>query len=327
MKHVSILVPKGHTSVVNIGGTHQMLSWVNKFFVLTNREALFDIHLVGLEKRTQQSHGLFTVNPDQLISEVVKTDLIVIPAIHGDFEKNLETNSEFLPWIIDQYKEGAEIVSLCVASFFLAETGLLNGKQCSTHWQFANEFRKKYPKANLMDDRILTEADGIYTSGGAYSFTNLLLYLIEKHAGRDTAVMAAKGFMIDIDRSSQSPFMIFSGQKSHKDTAVLKAQEHIEQHFNDRITVDELCEELAVSRRTFERRFKKATANTVVEYHQRVKVEAAKKELEKGRKTINEVMYEVGYSDPKAFRDVFRKITDMTPLDYLNKYGKAAVRV
>lgn len=327
MKHVSILVPKGHTSIVNIGGTHQMLSWVNEFFVLTNREALFDIHLVGLEKRTEQSHGLFTVNPDQLISEVVKTDLIVIPAIHGDFEKNLENNSEFLPWLIDQYKEGAEIVSLCVASFFLAETGLLNGKQCSTHWQFANEFRKKYPKANLMDDRILTEADGIYTSGGAYSFTNLLLYLIEKHAGRDTAVMAAKGFMIDIDRSSQSPFMIFSGQKSHKDTAVLKAQEHIEQHFNDRITVDELCEELAVSRRTFERRFKKATANTVVEYHQRVKVEAAKKELEKGRKTINEVMYEVGYSDPKAFRDVFRKITDMTPLDYLNKYGKAAVRV
>lgn len=327
MKHVSILVPKGHTSVVNIGGTHQILSWVNEFLLLTKREALFDIQLVGLEKRTEQSHGLFTINPDLLISEVEKTDLIIIPAIHGDFEKNLENNSEFLPWIIDHYKEGAEIVSLCVASFFLAETGLLNGKQCSTHWQFANEFRKKYPKANLMDDKILTEADGIYTSGGAYSFTNLILYLIEKHAGRDTAVMAAKGFMIDIDRSSQSPFMIFSGQKSHKDKAVLKAQEHIEQHFNDRITVDELCEALAVSRRTFERRFKKATANTVVEYHQRVKVEAAKKELEKGRKTINEVMNEVGYSDPKAFRDVFRKITDMTPLDYLNKYGKAALRV
>ena len=325
MKHVSILVPKGHTSVVNIGGTHQMFSWVNEYFEQTGREALFDIHLVGLEKRTEQSHGLFTVNPDQLISDVVKTDLIIIPAIHGDFEENLKHNSEFLPWIVSQYKEGAEIVSLCVASFFLAETGLLDGKRCSTHWQFANEFRKKYPKADLKDDKILTEADGIYTSGGAYSFTNLILYLIEKYAGRDTAVMAAKGFMIDIDRNSQSPFMIFSGQKSHKDKEVLQAQEHIEQHFNDRITVDGLCEEMAVSRRTFERRFKKATANTVVEYHQRVKVEAAKKELEKGRKTINEIMYEVGYSDPKAFRDVFRKITDMTPLDYLNKYGKVAV--
>src|SRR5680860_1586244 len=111
MKHVSILVPKGHTSVVNIGGTHQMFSWVNEFFEQTEREALFDIHLVGLEKRTVQSHGLFTVNPDQLISDVAKTDLIIIPAIHGDFEENLKHNSEFLPWIVSQYKEGAETVS------------------------------------------------------------------------------------------------------------------------------------------------------------------------------------------------------------------------
>lgn len=322
MKHVSILVPQGHSSVVNIGGTHQMFSWVNEFFEQTGRAPLFDIQLVGLEKRTEQSTGLFTVNVEVLMHDVSKTDLIIIPAIHGDFEQNHNNNSEFLPWIVGHYKEGAEIVSLCVASFFLAETGLLDGKRCSTHWQFANEFRKKYPKADLRDDKILTEADGIYTSGGAYSFTNLILYLIEKYAGRDTAVMAAKGFMIDIDRSSQSPFIIFSGQKSHKDKEVLKAQEHIEQHYNDRITVEELCKEMAVSRRTFERRFKKATANTVVEYHQRVKVEAAKKELEKGRKTVNEIMYEVGYSDPKAFREVFRKITDMTPLDYLNKYAK-----
>ena len=320
MKHISILVPKGHTSVVNIGGTHQMLSWVNEFYEQTGRDPLFNIQLVGLEKRTEQSTGLFTVNPETLIDSVEKTDLIIIPAIHGDFEANLKRNSDFIPWITRQYKEGAEIVSLCVASFFLAETGLLDGKRCSTHWQYANEFRERFPKANLKDDKILTEADGIYTSGGAYSFTNLVLYLIEKYAGRETAVVAAKGFMIDIDRSSQSPFMIFSGQKAHKDEEILKAQEHIEQHFKDRITVDELCSETTMGRRTFERRFKKATANTVVEYHQRVKVEAAKQALEKGRKTVNEVMYEVGYSDPKAFRDIFKKIVGITPLEYKNKY-------
>ncbi|PVW16416.1 GlxA family transcriptional regulator [Marixanthomonas spongiae] len=322
MKHVSILVPKGHTSVVNIGGTHQMFSWVNEFFQQTGRDPLFTIQLVGLETETTQSHGLFTVNPEVLIDQVTKTDLIIIPAIHGDFQQNLKNNTEFLPWIVKQYKQGAEVVSLCVASFFLASTGLLDGKSCSTHWQFANEFREQFPKANLMDDRILTEADGIYTSGGAYSFTNLIIYLIEKHAGRDTAVMAAKGFMVDIDRSSQSPFMIFSGQKAHDDAMVLKAQEQIEQHYQDKITVDELCDQLAISRRTFERRFKKATANTVVEYMQRVKVEAAKKELEMGRKTVNEVMYHVGYADPKAFRDVFRKVTAMTPAAYLHKYRK-----
>ena len=322
MKHVSILVPKGHTSVVNIGGTHQMLSWVNEFFEQTGRESLFTIQLVGLEKQTKQSNGLFTINPDLHIDEVTKTDLIIIPAIHGDFEKNLENNTDFIPWIVNQYKEGAEIVSLCVASFFLAATGLLDGKRCSTHWQYANEFRQLFPKANLMDDKILTEAEGIYTSGGAYSFTNLILYLIEKYAGRDAAVMAAKGFMIDIDRTSQSPFIIFSGQKTHEDAAVLNAQEFIEQHFQEKITVDELCNKHSIGRRTFERRFKKATSNTVVEYIQRVKIEAAKKDLEKGRKTVNEVMFDVGYSDTKAFRDVFRKYAGMSPANYRARYTK-----
>jgi len=321
MKHISILIPKGHTSVVNIGGTHQMLSWVNTYLEQTGRDPIFRIELAGLERQTEQTHGMFAINPDVHISEVKKTDLIIIPAIHDDFEKGLKNNAEFIPWIVQQYKEGAEVVSLCVASFFLAETGLLDGKSCSTHWQYANEFRERFPKAILKDDKILTEADGIYTSGGAYSFTNLIIYLIEKYAGRDVAVLAAKGFMVDIDRHSQSPFIIFSGQKAHKDTAVLQAQEHIENHYSDKITVDELCDQLAISRRTFERRFKKATANTVVEYHQRVKVEAAKKELEKGRKTVSEVMYEVGYSDPKAFRDVFRKITNLSPVEYLGKYG------
>jgi transcriptional regulator GlxA family with amidase domain len=323
MKHVSILVPRGHTSLVNISGTHQMLSWVNEWYEQAGREPLFDIQLVGVDRQNAQLDGLFSVKPNIMLEEVQKTDLIIIPAIHGDFEENRRRNAEFIPWIIKQYKQGAEVVSLCVASFLLASTGLLDGKHCSTHWQFANQFRALFPNAILQDEKILTESDGIYTSGGAYSFTNLILYLIEKHAGRDTAVMAAKGFMIDLDRNSQSPFMIFSGQKNHKDENILKAQAYIEQNFKEKIAVDDLCDNLALSRRTFERRFKKATANTVWEYLQRVKVEAAKKELELGRKTVSEIMYEVGYSDPKAFRDVFRKVTSMTPIDYLNKYSKS----
>ncbi|TVZ26928.1 transcriptional regulator GlxA family with amidase domain [Gillisia sp. Hel_I_86] len=321
MKHVSILVPKGHVSVVNIAGTHQMLSWVNEFLQQSGKEPMFHIQLVGLEGQPDSGGGLFPVKPETVIEEIPKTDLIILPAIHSDFEKSLKQNSALTPWLIKQYKDGAEIVSLCISSFFLAATGLLDGKPCSTHWQSANMFRELFPNVILTDEKIVTEADGIYTSGGAYAFTNLVIYLIEKFAGRETAVMAAKGFMIDIDRSSQSPFMIFSGQKSHKDDEVLKAQDYIEQNYKDKISVEDLCEHIALSRRTLERRFKKATSNSVLEYLQRVKVEAAKKELEKGRKTVNEVMYDVGYSDPKAFRDVFRKITDMTPLDYLNKYS------
>lgn len=321
MKHISLIVPKGNISVVNIAGTHQMLSWVNECLQQTGKKPLFNIQLVGLEGQPDSGGGLFPVTPETIINNIQKTDLIILPAIHSDFEKSLRDNKELIPWLIEQYKEGAEIVSLCISSFFLAATGLLDGKPCSTHWQSANRFRDLFPKVILTDEKILTESDGIYTSGGAYAFTNLVIYLIEKYAGRETAIMAAKGFMIDIDRNSQSPFMIFAGQKAHKDQAVLKAQDYIELNYKEKIAVNDLSEEVALSRRTFERRFKKATSNSVLEYHQRVKIEAAKKELEKGRKTVNEVMYDVGYSDPKAFRDVFRKITDMTPLDYLNKYS------
>ncbi|MBL0912822.1 MAG: helix-turn-helix domain-containing protein [Bacteroidia bacterium] len=325
MKHVSILIPQGHSSLSNIEGTHHILSEVNSFRRSMGQEPLFDVQLVGLSRANTQRNGLFTVSPDLLIGEVPKTDLIIIPALFGDVRSAVAENSPFLEWIREQYNNGAEIASFCLGAFFLAATGLLNGKPCTTHWRFANEFRNMYPEVELLDDRIMTEAGGIYTSGGAYSYLNLLLYLVEKNAGRDMAILIAKAFMIDIERHSQSPFIMFSGQKDHNDDAVIRAQEFIEQNYTERITVDELLSGAALSRRNFERRFKKATANTVVEYIQRVKIEAAKKNLESTRMNINEVMYGVGYSDVKAFREVFKKITGMSPIDYRNKYNKEAV--
>src|SRR5258705_6934552 len=283
MKHVSILIPRGHTSLVNIEGTHQIFSEVNNLRVARGNTPLFNIQLVGISKETSQPSGLFTVKPDVLIQDVKKTDLIIIPAIHGAYEKALENNKSFIPWIVQQYAQGAEIASFCIGTFFLAATGLLDGKRCATHWRFANEFKNLFPEANLVDDKIITEQDGIYTSGGAYSYLNLLLYLIEKYAGREIAILISKAFMIDIDRHSQSPFIIFEGQKAHEDEPLKKAQEFIEKNFQDKITVEQLASMNALGRRSLERRFKKATANTVVEYIQRVKMEAAKKSLETSR--------------------------------------------
>ncbi|MEZ4803075.1 MAG: helix-turn-helix domain-containing protein [Gelidibacter sp.] len=321
MKKVAIYVPKGHYSMVNIEGAHHMLTWVNDYFRQIGEQPLFHIELVGIETTASQQNGLYSIHPQRHIDAVTTTDLIIVPAVHGDLKQNLENNKELLPWLVKHYKNGAEIVSFCIGAFHLAAAGLLDGKPCSTHWGYANEFRAMFPKALLMDNKIMTESNGIYTSGGAYSFTNLLIYLIEKYAGREVAIMVSKGFMVDIDMSSQSPFIIFTGQKTHEDAEILEAQQYIEDNFAEKITVDELCDNSNVARRTFERRFKKATSNTVLEYIQRVKIEAAKKELEKGRKTVNEIMYEVGYSDTKAFRDVFKKFTDMTPIDYRNRYA------
>ncbi len=324
MKHISILVPRGHFSMVNLEGTHQMFSFVNEFLLQQGREPLFKIQLVGLSSPTTQTNGLFTINPDALIADIQQTDLIILPALHGDLKANLELNKGLDQWIVNRYKEGAEVVSLCIGSFFLASTGILNGKECATHWRSASQFRAMFPEVTLLDDKIITESGGIYTSGGAYSFTNLIIYLIEKYAGREIAIIAAKTFMVDIDRNSQSPFIMFVGQKEHADKEILQAQNYIENNFKEKLTVDELADKLNVGRRTFERRFKKATCNTVIEYIQRVKIEAAKKQLETGRKTVAEVMFEVGYTDTKAFRDVFKKISGMSPVDYRNRYNKAS---
>jgi transcriptional regulator GlxA family with amidase domain len=265
--------------------------------------------------------GLFSVHTDAVLNDVKKTDLIIIPAFGGDMRTSIKRNEEFIPWIVDQHYKGAEAASLCVGAFLLAATGLLDGQECSTHWRFANEFREVFPQITLVDDRIVTEQKGLYSSGGATSYWNLLLYLIEKHAGRDMSIMAAKMFALEIDRKSQSPFIMFNGQKTHEDEPIKKAQEFIEANITEKISVEDLAIKYAIGKRHFERRFKKATNNSPLEYIQRVKIEAAKKHLESSRKNINEVMYDVGYSDTKAFRTVFKKITGLSPVEYRNKYN------
>ncbi|HEX7016121.1 MAG TPA: helix-turn-helix domain-containing protein [Cyclobacteriaceae bacterium] len=323
MKHISILVPEG-ALLGNVEGPRQLFSCVNDFLVAQSRDPIFKVQLVGISSDTRLNDGLYTVKPDYLIDDLDRTDLIIVPAVDGDLRRAVERNREYVPWIVKQYKNGAEVASLCVGAFLLASTGLLNGRKCATHWMFADEFRSMYPDVKLVVEKIITDENGLYSSGGAFSYLNLILYLIEKYASRDLAIACSKVFQIDIDRNSQSPFIIFKGQKAHEDETVLKAQQFIEQNFQEKITVDQLASMLALGRRNLERRFKKATSNTVVEYIQRVKIEAAKMRLETSRENVNEVMYQVGYTDTKAFRTTFKKITGMSPLQYKVKYSHRA---
>ena len=169
---------------------------------------------------------------------------------------------------------------------------------------------------------IITEAEGIYTSGGALSSTNLLLYLIEKHAGREIALLTAKTYAIDIDRRSQSAFMIFRGQRAHDDQQVKVIQDYIESRISEKLGVNELTARAGVGRRSLERRFKAATGNSISHYVLRVKTEAAKRRLESSRESVFDVMYAVGYTDLGAFRSAFRRITGITPQQYKNKYNR-----
>lgn len=297
-----------------------MFSMVNDFLVESGKEKLFDISLAAHSKEMKLDDGIFSIKIDAVLEEVKETDLVIIPPMSGDMEEGISLNKASIPWISQQYKKGAEIASLCVGAFLLAETGLLKGKECSTHWQTAFDFRRLFPDVNLVDEKIITDFNGLYTSGGSNSYWNLLVYLVEKYADRETAIRASKYFEVDLDRNSQSPFMIFEGCKSHEDSQVHLAQDFIENNYQEKISIEQLAQLSTLSRRTFQRRFKKCTHFVVVDYLQKVRVEAAKKLLETNRLSVNEVMVEVGYNDPKAFRDVFKKVSGMSPLMYKNRY-------
>lgn len=323
MKHITIVVPNGEdNNLSSIVGAYKILTRANDHWVKRGHQVLLTIQLAGVSKKVDYYEGLFSVKPHLNISEVNHTDLIIIPSLNHNYHKTVKVNKTLINWISHQYKNGAEVASICTGAFLLAAAGVLDGKSCSTHWSAADDFRTMFPNVHLQTDKLITDEHGIYTNGGAYSFLNLMIYLVEKYFDRLTAIFCAKVFQIEIDRNTQSEFAIFTGQKQHDDEVVQKAQAYFEQHFEAKISIEELSSKFNVGRRNFDRRFIKATGNTPIEYAQRVKIEKAKKAFETNRKTISEVMYEVGYSDVKAFREVFRKITGMSPLEYKGKYWR-----
>lgn len=325
MKNITILVPE-KSVLQTIADAQNCFYRVNRYLFLKGRKPVFNVVLAGLKKVIVLNKGNYSVHPHKLINQIKRTDLVIIPALAGNVLKAISANNKLIPWIVQQYKNGSEIASLCMGAFLLASTGLLNGKKCSTHWGFTERLQIMFPKVIVQNSSIITEENGIYTSGGANSYWNLLLHIIEKYTDRETAIYISKYFAIDINRNSQSIFAIFNGQKEHEDKSVRKAQEYIERKIDEKITVEEIADKVALHRRSLERRFKNATGNSVLEYIQRVKIETAKKRFETTRQNISEVMFEVGYTDSKAFRNTFRKITGLTPIEYRNRYNKLSLK-
>jgi transcriptional regulator GlxA family with amidase domain len=330
MKHLSILVPEGQNNLSSIVGAYKLFSKANEYWKSSENNPkpnseLFLIQVLGLSKQVGFYNDLFAVKPHTFVSDIDKTNLIIIPSLNHQYEEAIQKNEDIVEWIELQYKLGAEVASICTGAFLLASTGLLDGKSCSTHWSAQSDFRAKFPNVKLKADGLITDENGIYTNGGAYSFLNLMIYLIEKYYDRETAIYCSKVFQIEIDRNKQSEFAIFTGQKSHGDEMIEKAQLAIESQLNEKISIEKIASQFAISRRNFDRRFVKATGVTPTEYVHRAKIELAKKGLESTRKSVAEVMYEVAYTDVKAFREVFRKITGLSPNEYKNKYNKNLV--
>jgi transcriptional regulator GlxA family with amidase domain len=325
MNHISIIVPKGNAITGTIVAPYNLLNMANSYYkkVSGQDENCFIIDLVGLDKEPVLYQSLFQITPTKTIDEINKTSLIIVSAFTGtNLEKDIEINSGFVSWIKKQrFENGSDIACLCTGAFLLAETGLLNDKACSTHWMTQDHFKLRYPSVILRPEKIICEDNGIMSSGGVYYFITLMLYIIEKYYGRETAIWCSKSSGIEFDLINQNQFMIFNGQKEHDDHSIKQAQLYIENNFEGKLNVDEIANIVKMSSRSFLRRFKKATSNTPHEYIQRVKIEAAKKSLESTNFNVQQVMYNVGYIDEKSFRNTFKKYTGLSPLDYRNKYN------
>jgi transcriptional regulator GlxA family with amidase domain len=325
MRQVVILIPKGDIDISSITGTYHVLSWAELHWRRMGHTPAIDIRLAGYESEVMLDFGFFSIHPTK-IEKIERADLLIIPSLNQNYVPIIKNNRRMIDWIANQYKNGSELASICTGSFLLAATGLLNGKQCSTHWDAAHDLQQMFPDLQVRTDVLTTAVSRIYTNAGGYSFLNLAIFLVEKYFDRKTAILCSKMFQIDLDRISQSPFAIFKAQKNHRDDLIQLAQNYIEENFSEKVSFEALASKLAISRRNFDRRFAKATGNSPVEYLQRVRVEAAKRVLEEGDKPIFDVMHAVGYSDKKAFREVFKRITGRSPAEYRAGYRLPGAR-
>jgi transcriptional regulator GlxA family with amidase domain len=280
----------------------------------------FDVAIASADGKPIRLTNNVVIQPHASIASIDRTDLVVI-ASATDIDQILETHPQLIAWIRRQYAQGAHVASVCTGVFLLAETGLLNGKSVTLHWGFTRMFQDRYPKVNLDADRMVIDHGRLYCSAGANAGMDLSLYLVEKFCSRQTAVECAKTLVLDLGRTAQTPYGSFLIPGDHGDPVVLDIQKLLEGQPTRPVDYERLARDYRMSRRSLERRFKAATGITLLGYIQQLRVEAAKRLLEEGRHTFNEITYLVGYEDITFFRKIFVRITGLRPKAYQRRFA------
>lgn len=305
-----------------VAGPYDMFSKVKMIAANMNvkTKTYFDVDIVS--SNSLAAGAPFNMEGNINLSTKKVYDLVMVPAMHFDnMALILQREKGMINWIQKQHEKGADIASMCTGAFLVASTGLLDGKRTTTHWMGSPFFRQMFPHVKLEDDKIIIDEGKFYSSAGAFSFTSLIIYLIEKFCGREMAFAASKVFMVHVHDSSQHSFAIFDLQRNHEDYDIGKVQDYIEKNYDGLLTINGLAEKFNMSARTFIRKFTATTGNTPIEYIQRVRMEAAKRLLEKGKLTVEQVCMEVGYGDFGFFRNIFKRLVGLTPQEYKRKYG------
>ncbi|AYV54070.1 helix-turn-helix domain-containing protein [Leptospira kmetyi] len=318
MEVVILLLPGAPASVIT--GLCEFFEIAGLDLNTRRRSGLCRVRTLALQSEPVALHGKVQIVPD-LVGRCSDADVVIVPAI-GPNVKNVKRRFSLeIEWLKEVASQGTRIASVCSGAFVLAATGLLHKKSATTHWLFAPLFRRMFPTISLDIDKLVIDNGQFLTSGGSNAFYDLGLHILEQFLGREIALQCAKHFLLDTDRISQTPFMMFSVQKHHGDESVAAAQTILEKDFSSSLSMDDVAQRVGLSSRSFKRRFKNATGDPPSTYLQRLRVEYAKRRLEEGDESVEEISYAVGYENVGFFRLLFKRYAGNTPLEHRKKFS------
>lgn len=281
----------------------------------------FRVTTASTDGRAVHCDGPIQIRPAAALSTIRRTDLIFIPTTGLSLDDVVERNAPVVPWLKRWRKRGAAIASVCSGVGLVAATGMLDGKRATTHWGLVERFREKYPKVRWMPELMVTEDRGFYCGGGVHASLDLSLYLVEKFCGHEVAVQSAKALLIETPRAWQAGFAIVPLKTEHSDDAISRAQDWLHQNFHKTFPLEAPAQRVGMSLRNFVRRFKQATGDSPLLYLQKLRVAAAKRQLESDHRTVQEISDAVGYQDAAFFRTVFQRHTGVSPSAYRRTFG------
>lgn len=281
----------------------------------------FDVVAASIDGKPPVSDGGLALVPQKGIGDIRATDLIFIPDAGFEPGPMIEKHRALIPWLRKLHAKGSTIAAVCSGVGILAATGLLDGCRATTHWAMTEPFRQRFPQVDWRTDVFITEDRGIFTGGGIYSSIDLSLYLVEKYCGHAVAVECAKALLIDMPRTWQTEYAVLPLTTDHADEAVRKVERWLQRRYSEDLRMDELAGRFGMSSRTFERRFRAAVGRSPIAYLQNVRVAAARRMLEDGKRSIQQVSSAVGYDDVAFFRALFKRHIGVSPAAYRERFG------
>lgn len=284
----------------------------------------FNVEIVAAARGSVALASGLQVESSRAVAEVETTDIVIVPSILlGADGWKIGRYPEIADWVARMHAQGAVLCSACSGVFLLAETGLFNGQQTTVHWAYAEEFARVFPRVPLQPERVLVvsgEREQLVTSGASMTWHDLVLYLIARNVGATAAQTVARTFALQWHHDGLTPYIVFQGRNGHGDAVIADAQEWLAKHFSVGSPVEELVGRSGLAERTFKRRFTQATGLAPIDYVQRLRIEDAKRRLERTAASADEISWQVGYEDAAFFRRLFKRVTGLTPGAYRKRF-------